>query len=358
MSVVDLRMNELTQSGEREKSLLVIGTILLRRRWRLLGWMLAGAVLAVLPALSKPKMYTASASFIPQGADATRSALAGLAGQFGVSVPGANQSASPDFYLNLLKSRVVLWRIVYDTFTVSELGNRRVSFLELFEINPGSQAFREEKGVQMLTGMVNASIVRTAGVVQFTVSSRWPSVSLAIATALMKGVNDFNQRARRSQAMAEREFVEGRLAVGSSDLRAAENRMQSFLTTNRQFASSPELLFEQQRLQRELTLRQGVFTSLTQAYEDARIREVRDTPAITVFEPPAVPSTPAPRGRSRLAIFGLLVGGFIGALLVVTSALTARRQQGENVEADEFLNALGDVKTDLLRGARWLKLAK
>jgi uncharacterized protein involved in exopolysaccharide biosynthesis len=111
-------MTEPDWQGGGELSLLAVGTILLRNRWRVVRWMLFGAVVAALAMLTKPALYVASASFIPQGADPGRSGLANLAGQFGVVLPASNQSLSPDFYASLLRSRELLLPIVSDTFAV------------------------------------------------------------------------------------------------------------------------------------------------------------------------------------------------------------------------------------------------
>jgi uncharacterized protein involved in exopolysaccharide biosynthesis len=54
--------------------------------------------------------------------------------------------------------------------------------------------------------------------------------------------------------------------------------MQAFLQANRQWANSPDLTFQHDRLERDIALRQQVYTTLVQSFEQARISEVRDTP--------------------------------------------------------------------------------
>lgn len=349
-------MPELNIGPRDEISFLSLGTALLRRRWRIARWTGIGAVLAAIVVFSRPALYVASASFVTQGqTDASRSGLASLAGQFGVSLPGGNQSLSPDFYAQLLKSRELLQSIVIDTLTVQELGNKRVLFLDLFDIRGDTQKRREEQGVRALNRLVSAAVNRTTGVVEFSVATRWPSVSMAIAQALVEAVNDFNRRTRQEQAGAERKFIEGRLSLAGADLRASEDRLEQFLKSNRQFASSPDLTFERDRLQRDVTLKQQVFTSLTQSYEEVRIREVRDTPVITLVESPAVPTLPEPRRR----LFGLLVGILLGALVGSVSALAsegmARRRNAGSPEAVEFAGTIADIKREIRRTVPWVR---
>ena len=335
---------------EGEISLFALGTTLLRHRWRIARWMAVGGFLAALIALFRPALYVASGSFVAQGAtDPSRSGLASLAGQFGVTLPQGNQSLSPEVYAKLLKSRVLLLAIARDTFPVQELGGRRVPLLDVFEIEGGSAARREERGLRLLDKLVTASVAKPTGVVEFTVSTKWRSVSLAIATELINGVNAYNERTRQGQAAAERKFVEGRLAIAGADLRDAEDRLERFLQTNRNLGGSPELSMQRDRIQRDVSLRQQVFTSLTQAYEEARIREVRDTPVITILEPPAVPTEPASRGRAIRVLLGLILGAFFGALVAFASDTVSRQRKDGDAEANAFADTLAEVKGEVMR---------
>ena len=337
-------------------SFFTLGTIILRNRWRIVRWMFIGAAATALFVLPRPALYRATTSFVPQGQnDPARSGLASLAGQFGVALPSSNQSLSPDFYAQLLESRELLTGVARDTFVVEEMGRRRIAFLDLFDIQGAAKRIREEEAARQLTRIVAASVVKPTGVVELSVKTRWPSVSVAIATALLDEVNVFNQRMRREQAGSERKFVEGRLAIAGADLRAAEDRLEEFLRTNRQFASSPELSFQRDRLQRDVALKQQVFTSLTQSYEEVRIREVRDTPVITLVESPSVPSLPEPRRRVLSIVLGLFLGGFVGVLVALVSQMIAFRKKEGDTEAVAFVGTLGDVKSEMMGSVRWLK---
>jgi uncharacterized protein involved in exopolysaccharide biosynthesis len=341
--------------SNNEASLFAIGTALLQNRRRIAAWVIMVGLLGGIWVYAKPRLYLASASFIQQGTDPARAGLATLAGQFGVAVAPGSQSLSPDFYSKLLTSRVLLLPIARDTFAVQELGGKRVSFADLFEIQGETIARREEKGVARLREIISVSIAKSTGVVELSVGTKWRSVSLAIATELIDGVNKYNERMRQSQAGAERQFVEGRLIVAGSELRAAEDRLQSFLQTNREFGSSPQLSFERDRLQRALMLQQQVFTSLKQAYEDARIREVRDTPVITIFEPPSASSIPQSRGGIKTVLFALLLGGLVGISCVYLPWAVARRRESGDTSVDEFLRTLTEARRAILRGVMWRK---
>jgi uncharacterized protein involved in exopolysaccharide biosynthesis len=143
--------------------------------------------------------------------------------------------------------------------------------------------------------------------------------------------------------------------VASGELRVAEDRLESFLRNNRQFGGSPELTFQRERLQRDVALQQQVFTSLTQSLEEVRIREVRDTPLITVVEAPVLPTQPEPRWRVQGILLGAVVGALIGALLAFLGEAMSRRRQDGDPEADVFVATLGEVKGEMLGRVRRLR---
>jgi uncharacterized protein involved in exopolysaccharide biosynthesis len=332
-----------------EISLFELGTSLLRHRWRIVSWMVVGASVLIATTLFGKPSYTASATFVPQTSDeGGRSGLASLAGQFGIRVGGGgDQANSPDFYADLLKSRVILAPIAADTFTVTE-ERKTDTLLNLLHIPPVTPDRRLDLGVARLQQLEGTTTTVKTGVIKLSVTTQWASVSRAIVQRLIAAVNAFNLRTRQSQASEERKFTETRLADARNALRESEDKLQSFLQHNRQ-GNSPELKFDQDRLEREVGLNQQVMTSLAQSYEEVRIREVRNTPVITVIEPPALPSSPDGRGRTVRAILGLVLGAVFAVIASLTQEFSRRRQVAGDAEAKEFFAVLGDVRNDAAR---------
>ena len=324
-------------------SLLAVATTLLRNRWRIARWALAGAILGLLSVLLRPASYVATASFVPQNNEAARSGLSALAGQFGVSVPLGNQSVSPEFYSMLIRSRALLDPIARDTIASPEMGGRRVAIVDLLEIDGDSPERRRERALQRLRSIVSSSASRTTSVVELSVATKMRGLSLAIASALVKGVNEYNERTRQGQAAAERRFVGERLAVVTAELRVAENRLADFLRSNRE-VGAPQLTMQRERLQRDIELRQQLFASLTQSYEEARIREVRDTPVVAAVDPPFAPLDPVRSGRVLATIIGLLLGTILGVIAVLLSRFLQRRREEGDLDASEFFAALEEAK--------------
>ncbi len=173
---------------------------------------------------------------------------------------------------------------------------------------------------------------------------------------MLDEVNLFNLNRRQGEASAQRVFIEKRVADAQSELRQAEENLQSFLTLNREFRS-PSLQLEFDRLNRVVTMRQQLYTSLAQAYETAKIEEVRDLPVITVIEPPELPIEPTAHGGTRRTLLGLLIGGLAGVLLAFARDRMATNRERQTDDFVEFEALRRDALSDLTHPWRPLRRA-
>src|SRR5207253_9545275 len=105
-------------------------------------------------------------------------------------------------------------------------------------------------------------------------TTRSAYLSKGIVERALELVNRFNQEKRQSQSGEERRFIGGRLQESKGELRDAEDAVARFMEKNRDFRNAPALTFQYERLQREVALRQTLYASLSQNYEQARIEEV------------------------------------------------------------------------------------
>ena len=336
---------------ERERdeiSILLIAAVLLRWRRTIIALAVLGGIAGVSKGLWSPRLYTSTAVFVPQSSESAPSELAAAASQLGFRVPSGGSAAwGPATYVALLRSRTLLEPIAFDTVTVVEENNRRVALMDLLKIPPAPLRRRVSQTVDAIEGIVSAGEERMIGAVKVSVRTRWPSVSLALAESVLQRVNEFNLETRKSQAAAERKFVEVQTVDAMVALRSAENALQTFLTRNR--AIGPEQAFERDRLQREVGLRQELYTSWMKSREDARIREIRDTPVITILEPPTMPFVGEPRRSVRKGILGGLAGAFLGVLLaLVAHALNAARKATTG-DAQLFFSLLDEAKPRFLK---------
>ncbi len=304
-----------TERPAAEEDLTLAGLLafLMRHRRLILGTGLAAFLVIGLWAFFAARTFTSTARFMPQASsEGALARLSGLAASLGVSVPTADAGSSPAFYSELLQSRDILRRTAETRYAFVARGDSmRGSLVELFRARGDTPAIRRDAATKKLLKNIDVTIGRETGTVDLEVTTPWPELSQQVAVRMIQQVSDFNLSRRQTKAGAERRFVETRVAEAKGSLRTAESRFESFLQRNREYRNSPQLQFSYDRLQREVNMQQQVYTTLSQSYEAARIDEVRNTPVITIVEPPDLPAKP----DARLALVKGVLAGLVGLAL-------------------------------------------
>jgi uncharacterized protein involved in exopolysaccharide biosynthesis len=325
---------------ERPISLVVFAIVILRW-WRVVAVVgVLGGVLGLTLGLTAGRVYKSEATFIPQGAQ-DASGLAGLGAQFGIRLPaGGGNVWGPPVYVALLRSATLLTPIATDTFPITE-ENRRAALMDLLKIQGPTQPERAMYTVMRLQQIVKVDEDRRLNAVRISVTTDWPSLSYELVTRLVEAVNQFNLQTRRSQASAERQFAEQQAAGAEQALREAEGRLQVFLQENRgNIAGTPRLQFTHDRLQRDVQLKEQVYSTFLQGREDARLREVRDTPVITVLEAPRLAVVREPRRSVRKAVMYGLAWAALAVVAVFVFEGFAELKRSGRPETRQLLHML------------------
>jgi len=328
--------------------LAVVAEALLRRRRLLLLLVLSGALLPLLLTFLKPRTYTSRSTFMAQTRQAIPGSLSTLAAQIGMNPAGLDGSYTPAFFADYALSEQVLGAIADSSFGYGEAsGPNRRRLVDILGIDGQSPAVRRNRGVLWLRSNTSTQVVPKTGVVAVTVRSASAALSQALNQHILAELQHFNTTARQLHAGAERRFTESRLSEAQFELRQAEQRLQEFLSQNRDFRNSPILSFQQERLAREVALRQQLYGSLAQAYEQARIEEVRDTPALAVVEEPSLPPVADSRQVGKRAFIGGFAGLVLGVLLSLWGMLVDRLRARHQPEYERLRALASEAAADL-----------
>jgi uncharacterized protein involved in exopolysaccharide biosynthesis len=308
-------------------------------------------VMVVGVGLLLPRSYTTTASFVPTSTSNGLSRIAGYAAQLGLSLPASGDAGqSSDFYVELLRSPQILRALVGASYTVVDQADTlQGTLVDLYAIREDTPERSRETAVRRLGENMTLSASLRTGVVTLRARSRYPALALQISRRALGLVDEFNVGTRQSEAGAERRFAETRLAESRDSLRTTEDRLQVFLQKNRDFSNSPQLSFQHDRLQRAVDLQQQVVTSLAQSYEQARIEEVRNTPAITMVEQPIMPVRPDSRRLLFKGLFAVMIGVLGVGLWVAGEELLGSQRTREPRLAERLAAEWRSVRTDVRR---------
>lgn len=327
-----------------------LANAVLRNRWVFLLLPPLFAAAAVLLNQLHPRMYAASASFVSNSAP-NRSQFASLAQELGLPMNVGDAGQSPAFYGSLLKTRDILQAVVETPYVVTEEGRERTAtLLQLYEVKPDANRSATEQALETVRQAMYVRVEWETGIVRLSFRAEQPELAEQVASRLIQLMQEFDISKRRTQASARRRFAQERYEEARSALRAAEATLDEFVTSNRLFQMSPVLTAAHSKLVTELLLRQQLYAAMAQAYEQARIDEVRDTPVITVLENPEGSAVPQPRGTVLKAILGLVLG-FVTAIFIALFRESARRARASrDTDFQEFTVLVGDL--NILRRSR------
>jgi uncharacterized protein involved in exopolysaccharide biosynthesis len=294
-------------------------TFALRWRRALIIVPLVAAVGVAGLSVAMSRKYQSVASFIPQDAKSGGSsgALGAIAAQFGVSqlaslATSSGGAAASPFYAALLDSREILHNVVVAHYTLDQLHHFSGTLVEYYKVKAPTPIEAELRTMKRLkTRILDIATDRTTGVVTVKVTTDDPQLTAAIGARLFDLLDAFNQRRRQSQASAERDFSDERLADAQNDLQKAESALADFELRNRSIAESPRLELDRANLQRRITIAQQLYLTLAQQFDQARIEAVRNTPLVTVIDSPGDLVEPVPRQTVLKAIFAAFVAVFL-----------------------------------------------
>lgn len=356
---MDEKATPLVSPDDHEAFLVGMASTVLRN-WRMvfvLPFVLA--IVVGIWSLTRDRMYAATAAFVPQTAESRASGgAAALAQQFGFSLGSERPGQNPQFYVDLLRSRTLLREAVEAKYSLTDRDGAawEGTLIEYWEFDRRRGALPPwRRASEELRSSVSPLVTRETGVVRMAVSVDHPLLAEQIAGKLLALLNQRNVELRQTRALEEVRFISGRMEEASAELVRAESALQNFLKRNREFRNSPELLFEHERLQRELLMRQEVYTALLQSQEQARIDGVRDTPLFTVLDDPAGTAEPLSRGTVKKSLVAFLIGVILSIGAAVVAEFGRRRRESGDPAFREFQDVARSAWHDARHPGRWVR---
>jgi uncharacterized protein involved in exopolysaccharide biosynthesis len=330
-----------------EISVVSVVNVILRHRVMIVTLMLLLGFYNGFRSITSPKHYTVESQFLVKGSRGAGQ-LGGLAAQLGINIGGGDAGSNPQFYLDLLEAKAILWPIAQLNYTVkTDSGVVSGNLIKIFNIKDPRPMVARAKVLDALKGAISSTSSLKTGVITVLVRAGRPDLAVQISSNLLNQVNVYNLGRRQEQAAGERAFVQRQVDEKRAELQQAEGELRNFLESNRMYAQSPELVLEQRRLQRAVDMRNILYTSMLQSYEQARIDEMRDLPVISIIEPPEMPIENDPRGGVKKTLIGLAIGLVLGIVIAFFREKMAANKEAQTDEFVEFAElkkaAVGDL---------------
>jgi uncharacterized protein involved in exopolysaccharide biosynthesis len=176
---------------------------------------------------------------------------------------------------------------------------------------------RFKRAGKILQEDINISKARLTSIITLEVGAFEPDLSAALANAIISESDKLQRQFKTHQVAEKRSFIEGRIKDGKVELETAQEGLKKFRERNRQVQYSPALMLEEERLTTETEVQKGIFITLKQQYELAKIEEVEEGTTVQVLDEPV-----APYEKSSPKVFlTLFLAMFIGLGSVIFIAI-------------------------------------
>ena len=178
---------------------------------------------------------------------------------------------------------------------------------------------RQRAAIGKMKGRITTSIEENSTV---RISAEMPDPMVAAEATQMAAsyLTNYILEYRTEKAQQDLVFVQNQYDEKKERYNASQRRLARFRDRNMNIISETALI-EQQQLEAENQLAFGLYQSLAQQLEQAKIKVQEETPVFKVLEPIQVPSSKSKPNRELIIILSIFVGFFLGLGIVFLQIL-------------------------------------
>ncbi|MFB6286924.1 MAG: Wzz/FepE/Etk N-terminal domain-containing protein [Candidatus Bipolaricaulia bacterium] len=371
-----------------EISLLDILLVLARHKMIIVRTVLVFALVGVTYALLASEEYTSDAKVVREaqaksgGVSLPSGIPGGALSGLGINLGGAASGLTPAAFPEVLRSREVRLAVVRDTFRFPD-AERPMTFVDYVNRPPGilSQVLdytlwlpwtlkrtlgnaisdspapagttktgepvipseAEDKALKVISEMVSTSVNEETGLMTIAVTTQGPRLASDLAQNFVHHLRTRIRAIRTEKVRNKLQFVKQRFQEAEQELEAAEGRLAKFLERN-QSLNSPQLQFQRDRLQRQVTFKQQLYSDLQNQLTQARLDVQQRQPVVTVVEKPVPPIQKSGPRRLFIIVISVFVGGVLGIIIVSSKRIIeAQVERGKKEEIEEIRDKLFSV---------------
>lgn len=307
-------------------------------------------VLGLLVALLTPSEYSVTTVMVPQvGGKSKLGGLSSLAAMAGVNLNVSGGSElSPVVYPEIVKSIPFKLALMKTPLTIKGI-NHPVTYYDYFTryAKPGflskitkytiglpgtvkKAVFsrknktgngttgplirltkKQEQLAKHLDKTVYVNVDNKTGNVSLTAIMPQPLAAAQLGQRAQQLLQQFIINYKIKKTKAQLNFIQGRYDVQKKKFEEAQNRLARFIDQNRNVSTALARV-QEERLQNEAQLTYGVYSSLAQQLEQAKIQVKQETPVFSIIQPVTVPNLRYKPKRTQILVIWTFIGIIIG----------------------------------------------
>ena len=177
--------------------------------------------------------------------------------------------------------------------------------------------------------MIEVSEDLQTSILTLNVNASEPQLAKNINKAIIEQLDAHQKRYNKAKTSDTKQFIEERIIDTEKELVDSEENLKIFMDRNRRIENSPALQLEQQRLEREVTVLTGVFTTLKQQLETIKIEEVKELDYVVIVDAPETPLLRSKPKKTLTVFLAIFFGTGLGIMLAFLKDYMANSQTKE-----------------------------
>ncbi len=277
-----------------------------------------------------PKYVSWATVLVPENQPNSMGGLGGIAAQFGVNIPTRSQAdlSSPALLPELLFSRTFAEKLLYKEFYTKKL---KGSAPLISILNDGKSNITDNDEAQIASAirkfrdMLDFQQTLDDPVSTLRVTTNEAEFSKKLADRILVQLDSLNRYYKNQVANEKINFIEERIFSVVKDLRTSEQALKTFNQQNRQI-SSPSLQLQLDRLEREVEIQKGIYLTLKQQLELAKIERIQEASIIQIIDMPQISISPVDKN--------LILKLFLSAVLSLSLAFIIGLIRSKTINAN------------------------
>jgi uncharacterized protein involved in exopolysaccharide biosynthesis len=372
--------NQINQVEEDEIDLIALVKTIWNSRKTIIAFVIIGAIIGVLVALTSEIQYTASSTMVPQVSKGTSklgglSSLAAMAG-FNLDLnKGGSGELSPFVYPQIVKSVPFQLELMNTPFTFSEIDHPisiydyytqyqdtgffyqlkkytiglpgviikalrptptkiTISYNDSLRNKPIYLSKEQEEVRKIIDNNISLETNDKDGYVTLTTFAIEAQLAAEVTSRAQELLQKYITEFKTEKAAAQLEFIKGRYEETKQKFEEAQTALANFRDRNKNVTSA-RARTQEERLQSEFQLAFDVYSGVAQQMEQARITVKEETPVFSIIKPVTVPLERSKPKRKIILIIWIFLGGVFGIGWIFGKQFLATIKTKWNEEPEE-----------------------
>lgn len=295
--------------------------VLWKRKYWIAGAALAGGLVGLGLAIKAVPFYKATSKLVCKTSGSANPDIAGLAALAGLKMGGGKQSDPSAYFNDVIEDDDFLGRLLARKWPYKSDSS---SMEAVWGIQPDSSKpdwvyrWKMKRVERLRKGKYIDLERRTDGLLILSTVFEDPALAVSVNRYVIAQLNDYVIHSLVTQAKENRKFIEEQIQGIQSALSRSEDALVRFRQRNMN-VQAPDLLAEEARLRRDVTMNQEIYVEMRKQLELARIDERKDQPLIEVISQPVLPVDKFKPNKRRMVLLGV-VAGFLAGILAAFAA--------------------------------------